>query len=25
MGLAFFAGFMLDALTAQVLGGRVEI
>src|SRR5205809_4555085 len=25
MGLAFFAGFMLDALTAQVLGNRVEI
>jgi hypothetical protein len=25
MGLAFFAGFMLDALTAQVIGGRVEI
>jgi hypothetical protein len=25
MGLAFFAGFMLDALTVQVLGGRVEI
>ena len=25
MALAFFAGFMLDALTAQVLGGRVEI
>jgi len=25
MALAFFAGFMLDALTVQVLGGRVEI
>jgi hypothetical protein len=25
MTLAFFAGFMLDAVTAQVLGGRVEI
>ena len=25
MALAFFAGFMLDALTAQVLGTRVEI
>ena len=25
MGLAFFAGFMLDALTVQVLGTRVEI
>ena len=25
MVLAFFAGFMLDALTVQVLGGRVEI
>jgi hypothetical protein len=25
MGLAFFAGFMLDALTVQVLGPRVEI
>src|ERR1041385_8394565 len=25
MSLAFFAGFMLDALTAQVLGNRVEI
>jgi hypothetical protein len=25
MGLAFFAGFMLDALTAQVIGNRVEI
>jgi hypothetical protein len=25
MALAFFAGFMLDALTAQVLGGKVEI
>ena len=25
LGLAFFAGFMLDALTVQVLGNRVEI
>jgi len=25
MALAFFAGFMLDALTVQVLGGKVEI
>src|SRR3954462_6313065 len=25
MALAFFAGFMLDALTVQVLGSRVEI
>ena len=25
MVLAFFAGFMLDALTAQVIGARVEI
>src|SRR6202030_3826926 len=25
MSLAFFAGFMLDVLTAQVLGNRVEI
>lgn len=25
LALAFFAGFMLDALTVQVLGGRVEI
>ncbi|HKP92758.1 MAG TPA: hypothetical protein VJS88_02585 [Chthoniobacterales bacterium] len=25
MALAFFAGFMLDALTVQVLGARVEI
>jgi hypothetical protein len=25
MGLAFFAGFMLDALTVQVIGNRVEI
>jgi hypothetical protein len=25
LALAFFAGFLLDALTVQVLGGRVEI